>query len=120
VQLHTLDIIDKHQVILIVGTAYKNIILTFQMQVPWQEEIVKFPPLGLKPADRQFPMRNGTELYRVNAAARSNLMHDEPQFTFEACFGEEGNVEGLPLVPTLESIHNHVTHVVKIADKFLV
>jgi len=119
-QLHTLDIIDKHQVILIVGTAYKNIVLTFQMQVPWQDQVVKFPPIGLKPADRQFPLKDGSELYRVNAAARSGTMHDEPQFTFEACFGEEGNVEGLPLIPTLENILNHVTRIIQITDKFLI
>lgn len=120
IQLHTLDIVDKHQVILIVGSAHKNIVLTFQMQVPWLDDIIKSPPIGLRPADRQFPLKNGAELYRINASARSGLMHDEPQFTFEACFGEEGNIEGLPLIPTLENILNHVTRIIQITDKFLI
>jgi hypothetical protein len=87
VQLHSLDIVDKHQVIFVVGTAHKNIVLSLQMQVPGQQEVVSFPPFALNPADRQFPLVDGAELYRVKAAAKSGPGHGEPQFTFELCFG---------------------------------
>jgi len=118
-QLHQLDIADKHRLILVVGTAHRNIVLNLQMQVPWQEEPVRFPPLALKPADRQFPLADGTEMYRVKAAARSGLADGEPQFTFEPCFGEEGDVRGLPILSTLERIHDHVSRIVQIADRQL-
>ncbi|MGA2624481.1 MAG: hypothetical protein ABSF91_11550 [Bacteroidota bacterium] len=120
VQLHSLDIVDKHRMILVVGTAHKNIIERFQMHVPWQQEVVRFPPFALNPADRQFPLTNGAELFRIKAAARLGVTADEPQFTFEPCFGEEGDTRGLPLVPTLERIYRHVSQILQIAGDFLI
>jgi hypothetical protein len=119
-QLHQLDIIDKHRVILVVGGAHRDVVLDFQMKVPWQDEPIRVPPLALRPADRQFPLADGAELYRVMAAARAGPMHGEPLFTFEICFAEEGSVEGLPIVPTLERIHDHVHRIVQIADRRLI
>lgn len=118
VQLHMLDIVDKHRVILVVGSAYRHVVL--KIQVPWRQESVPFPPLALNPADRHFPLVQGAELFRVKAAARSGLKIDEPVFVFEPCFGEEADVSGLPLIPTLERLHKHVFRIVQLADNFLV
>jgi hypothetical protein len=119
VRLHTLDIVDKHRVILIVGAAHRNVVLNFRMPVPWQQDPIQFPPLPIRPADRQFPLCDGAELYRVKATARSSEICDEPRFTFEFCLGDEGNVRGLPLVETLELMQKHVSRVLGIADRFL-
>ncbi|OFW57589.1 MAG: hypothetical protein A2133_03400 [Actinobacteria bacterium RBG_16_64_13] len=60
-----------------------------------------FPPLALKPADRQFPLQDGDEIYRVLAAGRASHGNKYPDFTFEIAFGEGEIVEGEPLIPTL-------------------
>lgn len=119
-QLHQLDIIDKHRVILVVGAAHTSVVLTFLVQPPWLQEPVRAPTLALRPDDQQFPLVDGGELYRVMAAARGGPTHDEPQFTFEICFAEEGGVEGLPILSTVEHIHRHVSRIVSIAERHLI
>jgi len=119
-QLHALDIVDKHRIILVVGAAHRNVVLRMQMSVPWQAEPIVSPPLALKPADRQFPLGDGDEVFRVKAQAKSTGPLPEPQFTFELCFGEPTEVSGLPLLPTLRSMHEHVSRIVDIADRFLI
>lgn len=70
--LHCLDIADKHRLILSVGTAYRNLIMSARIRLPWKEgEIVKFPPIAINPADRQYPLKDNAEVFRVKAAARN-------------------------------------------------
>lgn len=121
VRLHAVDIVDKHRVILLVGAAHKNVVLNFRMKVPWRDQPVKFPPLALNPADRQFPLVDGAVLYSgMGPVSGEGMGEDDPRFTFELAFGDVTEVRGLPLVATLDAMLNHGQRVVQIAERFLV
>lgn len=121
VRLHAVDIVDKHHVILVVGAAHKNVVLNLRMKVPWQDEPVKFPPLALNPADRQFPLVDGAVLYSgMGPGSEGGIGEGFPQFTFELAFGDVTEVRGLPLVATLEAMLKHVRGILEIAARFLV
>ncbi len=120
-QLHALDIVDKHRLVLVVGAATKHVVLKMRMKVPWQEALVEFPPIAINPADRQFPLRDGAEVFRVCKAARQsggpdNSSHD---LVFELAFGDVAEVRGLPLVETLKGMHAHVLRIVEMFDKVI-
>lgn len=115
-QLHALDITDKHRLILVVGATHKNLVIKMKMKVPWQDAPVVFPPLALNPADRQFPLQDGAEVFRIHAAARSDTL-SEHDIVFELAFGDVAEVKGMPLVDTLRSMHRHVSRIVDIVDE---
>jgi hypothetical protein len=115
-QLRALDITDKHRLVLIVGAAHKHLVIKAKMKVAWQDAPVEFPPLALNPADRQFPLQDGAEVFRICAAARSDAL-SEHNIVFELAFGDVAEVKGLPLVETLQSMHGYVTRIVKIMDE---
>ena len=116
-QLHSIDIEDKHRVLLIVGAAHRHLVVKFKMNVPWQQSPVDFPPLAINPADRQFPLTDGTEVFRIMSAARKGDSQSEYQLVFELAFGEVSEVKGLPLIPTLEAMHHHVSRIVDLANR---
>jgi hypothetical protein len=115
-QLHALDIVDKHRLVLVVGAANKQPVLKMKMKVPWADKPVEFPPLGLNPADRQFPLENGEEVFRVCAAARSSDMLSEHAIAFELAFGDTTEVRGHPLIPTLHAMHKYVLRICDIVE----
>jgi hypothetical protein len=123
-RLHSLDILDKHRVLVPVGAAHRNVILNFRMpwptgwpsRPPGMPEEIQFPPLVLRPADRQFPLQDGIEVGRVCAAARgTNFGSDNPQFTFEIAFGDGQVVDGEPVLTLLETV---VKEVERVSDLF--
>jgi hypothetical protein len=118
-QLHTLDVIDKHRLVLVVGAANKQLIIKFKMKVPWSEKVVEAPPIALNPADRQFPLQTDEEVFRVCAAARQGDPHSEHAIVFELAFGDADELSGHPLIPTLEAMHAHVSRIVSIATSRL-
>lgn len=115
-QLHQLDIIDKHRLLVPVGAAYRSLTLDFgaglRRLIP-DSEIPELP-LSLSPEDRLFPLQDGEEVFRIMAAARSS---DDlnPQFAFDVAFGDGDIVQGESLVPTLQRI---VEMVVQIMETF--
>ena len=115
-QLHALDITDKHRLVLVVGAAHKHLVIKTKMNVPWQEAPVEFPPLALNPADRQFPLQDGAEVFRIRSAARSDTL-SEHDIVFELAFGDVAEVKGMPLVETLQSMHRHITRIVDIVGE---
>ena len=118
-KLHSLDIVDKHRLLIGVGSAYKNVVIQMKMDVPWQDEPVVMPPFALNPADRLFPLDDRNELFRIKAQAREsgpNML--DPKFTFEIAFGDGEAVLGEPMVPTLRSIHSYVDRVVKLFVRY--
>jgi hypothetical protein len=116
-QLHSLDIIDKHRLVLVVGAANKQLVIKFKMKVPWAEKAIEAPPIALTPADRQFPLEDGEEVFRVCAAARSSEPHSEHEVVFELAFGDTNEVRGHGLVPALQSMHSYVSRIVDISGK---
>jgi len=118
-QTHSLDIVDKHRLVLIVGAAHKSLLTKMRMPVPWQAAPVEFPPIALNPADRQFPLADGAEVFRIMAAARKGDIQSEPQIVFELAFGDVSEVKGLPLVPTLELMHKYTSRIVEMSGRWL-
>jgi hypothetical protein len=116
VRLHALDISDKHRLTLVVGAAHKHIVMNVKMAVPWQDVPVEFPPIALNPNNRQFPMQDGAEVFRICAAARKSDDLTQFNLVFELAFGSVDEVKGLPLVETLQSMHKHVSRIVRIAE----
>lgn len=118
-RLHALDIVDKHRLVLVVGAANKQLVIKMRIRVPWEEQPVEFPPIGLEPADRQFPLTHGEEVFRVCAAARSSDVLSEHAVVFELAFGDVNEVQGHPLIPTLQSMHRHVSRIIDVIGKHL-
>lgn len=116
-QLHALDITDKHRLVLVVGAAHKQLVIRTKMKVPWREEPMEFPPFALLPADRQFPLQDGEEVFRICAAARRPDELSSHDIVFELAFGDVAEVKGLPLVETLQAMHRHVSRIIEIAHE---
>lgn len=117
VRLHALDISDKHRLTLVVGAAHKHVVMSTKMSVPWQDAPVEFPPIALNPANRQFPMQDGAEIFRICAAARKSDDLSQFNLVFELAFGSVEEVKGLPMIETLQSMYKHVSRIVQIADE---
>ncbi len=114
-RLHQLDITDKHKLLVPVGMAYQSVVFDLarafdnvpdlppELAVPQELKM----PVGIRPADRQFPLEDGAELFRIAAQVRNDpmaQMHMNPQFVFEVAFGEGEVVEGEALIPTLHEL----------------
>ena len=112
-RLHQLDILDKHKALIPVGAAYHSFdmsmvpsakLLAYSgMGSPylWEKMRATAPRIRFKPADRQFPLKDGAELYR---APLESPFEDEPQFSFEVAFGEGQILDGEPVIPALTQI----------------
>lgn len=118
-QIHSLDIVDKHRLILIVGAANKALVLKFHMKIPGQDQLYAFPPLAMEPSDRQFPLTDGVEVFRIMAAARKDdpLTKSEHKIVFELAFGDVDEVKSLPLIETLEAMHKHTSRIVEMSHR---
>ncbi len=124
--LHRLDIADKHRVLITVGSAHENVIVDpaailrkmfANTDVGFDLSQIPSTPIALNPADRQWPLKDGAEIYRVMAAARSTHEDQDTQFTFGIAFGEGEVVEGEPLLPTLHDLINFVEKIIVIFDR---
>lgn len=115
-QLHALDIVDKHRLVLVVGAAQTQLVIKMKMPILEQGPPIDFPAFALRPADTQFPLADGMEVFRVCAAARKDAPFSEHRVVFELAFGDVDEVRGLPLLRTLESLHRHVARIVEIAE----
>jgi hypothetical protein len=121
--LHRLDIADKHRVLITVGSAYHSFILDAarafddfpdlppELVIPQDVTI----PIAIKPADRQWPLKDGAIVFKVSRESRSK-MDENTQFAFEVAFGEGEVVQGEPLIPTL---HQLVEFVEGLMEPFL-
>jgi hypothetical protein len=117
--LHKLDIEDKHKLLVPIGVIHRKIITTFRLDdfsdfsglnhdptTIIDGELVT-PPHGITPVGLQFPLENGTEIYRVPASLRADpraQMHVYPELVIEIAFSEVEVVEGEPIIPTLHQL----------------
>ena len=113
--LHQLDVIDKHRLLIPVGAAHRSVSVRTRMSVPWQPDPIVFPQLTLNPADRQFPLGDGAEIFRDCGTWPAEVHQDDPIFTFEVAFGEKDVVDGVAIVPTLRAMASRVHEVVQVA-----
>ncbi len=109
-RLHDLNNVDKHRLLLAVGSAHRNIVIDFGKAFP---DMRISAPLALRPADRLFPLKDGAEVYRILAAARGSEIDEDPKFTFEIAFGESQIADGEPLIPTLHQLVNLVDAILR-------
>ena len=107
--VHHLDIVDKHRLPLIAGTAYNS--LRFDVtgwvrgKIEWAKDLPPMP-IGLRPAHR-FPLQAGQALFVADADAFDE--HNDLSFTFDVAFGEPWTLAGEPVVPTLRRLHDDIT-----------
>jgi hypothetical protein len=119
--IHEMDRLDKHRGIIPAGAAHRNIIITMRMPIPNSNNVIR-SSFGLTPADRAYPLKDGTEVFRVKAGGRVSFaeFHDEPQFTFEAAFGEGQVVEGQPIFPTVDELVQFTERVIEIFERWII
>jgi hypothetical protein len=117
-RLHRLDIVDKHRLLLAVGAAHRNIVLP--------SPAVGGLPAGalgiaFAPADQQFPLEDGAEVFRVAGAARQegDEHYDDMKFTFEVALNEPGVVEGEAVLHVLQGLADLVRGVLDAFDPLL-
>jgi hypothetical protein len=114
-RIHKLNNIDKHRAVLTVGSAYNSFNAGAHMHRLWPPHIKeKFPVLPvlnvfLRPANRQFPLKQGNILFRDAPNAEVN---EQMQFVFEVAFGEPQVIEGEPLLPTLVQMSDYVDNLI--------
>lgn len=98
-----LNNIDKHRLLLPLGTAHTDVILDYRDMFPNVREPMLYTvlPSGPSFAERSFPLKNGAEIYRVLARHRDTYINQKPQFTLTVTLGEPEIVKGKPIIPTL-------------------
>jgi hypothetical protein len=117
-RLHRLDANDKHQLLAVVGAAHRSVI--FQMEVPpLKGKVPVTPPtLSLTPADTQFPLKHGDELFRINAEVRHALgkspVRDDVQFAFEIALSDGEVVHGESVVAVLNELGTTVDEIINL------
>ncbi len=108
--IHKLDIFDKHRMIIPVGAAQQSIALKWPKgfgelaALEGQEVPDVFTGVGLIPANRQFPLKDGAVLLVIKPAAREGEDDVNQKFGLDIAFGEGQVVDGQPVVPTLEKL----------------
>src|SRR6266480_3756160 len=109
-QIHRLNNIDKHRFLITVGSAFRSLDLgahagahMLQMMSEHCPEVakIKFPSVFFKSTDKMFPLKPGDELFLDAPDAKPN---PKMQFRFEIAFGENGVIEGAPLLDTLQTM----------------
>ena len=118
-RLHSLDILDKHRVLVPVGAAYRQFILNVELpKIPGMPEGCKVPPIAIRPADRQFPLQDGDAVFAICAAARGTSHgFEDPQFRFEIAFGDGQVVDGEPVFGVLEAVVKEVERVTDLFER---
>lgn len=122
-RLYKLNNVDKHRLVITVGSAFRSVNLGAHMHQLMQKTLadkgITLPVLDLfvKPADRLFPLKPGDELFIDAPDAEVN---DKMQFVFEVAFGEPQIVEGEPLMETLYQLTKLVEGIIPNFEPLLV
>ena len=111
-RLHRLSIVDKHHEFITAGMAHEDVTMDMSIGLrkvareagfDWADEIPS-ATIGLRPADRQYPLVDGTVLYRIPAGADPTEVDMNPKFTLQVSFGKSEVVEGEPVLPVLQRL----------------
>jgi hypothetical protein len=109
--LHLLNNADKHRLLLVVGAAH--IATTVQIELSPTPQKVRIPA----PLDWSYPLKDGTELYRIPKQA--SHFKDDPQFSFQIAFGDAEVMNGEPLLPHLHQLADLIDAIIIRFDGFL-
>jgi hypothetical protein len=77
------------------------------------------PHLFLKPADYAWPLKDGTELFRICKNARKPHVDQNPRFTFQIAFGDAEIMKGEPLFPPLHQLADSIDVIILGFDALL-
>lgn len=112
--LHRLNNIDKHRLIIAVGSTYRSLDLG---AIGLQKMRRAFPHLELpdisaffEVADNRFPLKTGDELLADTLDSEPN---EKLKFTFEVALHEPRIIEGKPVVETLVQFRDRVNGIVE-------
>lgn len=113
--LHKLDQLDKHRAIIPVGAAHGSVGIIHDFGKIFPDlfkngEKVPKPTISLKPADRQFPLRDGAILFADSSQGQAFFADDDIKFRFDVAFGDGQIVDGELLLPTIERLLGIVDH----------
>jgi hypothetical protein len=113
--LHKLNNIDKHRLLVTVGSVYQSFNVGKYMTSRLQRKAtgIPFPKVDLyvRPADNLFPLKVGDELFIDAIDAQVNK---EMDFRFNIALNEPGVIEGAPLLDTLNDISGLVSKTVSL------
>lgn len=118
-QLHQLDILDKHNAIIPVGSAYHSLghrhdfNKVFPNFLPEGQRFPEFPFVFIQPADRLYPLKDGDTLLGIGDDV--NAAHMDTAFRFDVVFGNNQILDGEPIAKTLSRMGQLVE---SIFDKF--
>jgi hypothetical protein len=115
---HRLNNIDKHRLIVTVGSAIQGVGIgpimerSFGDSLPaGMAELIKTAAANLfiRPANNLFPLKAGDKLF-IDAADAEE--HKDMQFSFEVVIHEPGVVEGKPILETLVQFRDRISGIV--------
>lgn len=108
-RLEKMNNIDKHRLLIAVGSQFRSVDIGGDAERALQKAMAKAPPemrftipkisLFLNPADRQWPLKAGNQLFADGPDAK---VDENRQFRFEVAFGESKIIEGEPIIETLQ------------------
>jgi hypothetical protein len=115
-RINKLNNIDKHRLLVTVGSQFRSVDLGAHMSRFMQESFPDKPipmmSVFVKPADTLFPLKTGDELFIDGPDAEPN---DKMQFRFEVALSEPQVLEGEPV---LEALHQMVDLVDNLVPAF--
>ncbi len=114
-KLHKLDIEDKHHKLIVAGSAHRSVVIDFGQVFRDMHPDKEFPDMsiGLQPAERDFPLQDGSILYRVPAKARKSHPSELPKYEFEIAYSDGNIVKDEPLIPSLEAFVNAAENIIQ-------
>lgn len=116
-RLHQFDIMDKHKAMIPVGAAHRNVTIDMAegLRQAFPDKVENLPPalVALRPANRQFPLRDGATVFTTGI---NDPLHDDIQVTVEIAFGEGQILDGEPLDPALAQICRFVEGVFNVFE----
>jgi hypothetical protein len=117
--LHNLDILDKHEELVTVGSAYQSVNLSTIMKNPFGDGDIEFPKIAIRPADRMFPLVDGDVIFSDHTINNENTgMESNFGFSFELAFDGGKVASGLEIISTLEDITNYVDTTIQSFAKY--
>jgi hypothetical protein len=113
--LHRLNNIDKHRLIVTVGSSYHSLGIAPVITRGLSGEMADLMKqaagnLFLRPADNLFPLKAGDELFIDAPDAEA---HQDMQFRFEVVIHEPGVIEGKPILETLVQFRDRVSGIIE-------
>jgi hypothetical protein len=110
---HRLNNIDKHRLILTVGSAFQSVDIGAFMTAQMEKAMGKAMPainLFIRPGDNLFPLEAGKELFIGDVDEEPN---QKMQFRFNVAINEPGLIEGKPIQETLVQFRDRVNGIIE-------